>query len=240
MAATMAMQRSVLPELLDHLPPTDPRAVRSRRDLRRVNAIMGNAHIVADALRQKCTQPPRCIVELGAGDGAWMTQLAAALPPEWSRVRALLLDRQDTVTGGSLSALAARGWAPEVITADVFDWLPAAGPELDVIVVNLFLHHFEGDRLRELLNMIAARCRLFVACEPRRSTAAFNASRLLGLIGCNAVTRHDAVLSVRAGFAGHEISALWPRSQGWAVDEAARGLFSHLFVAAASSATGGA
>jgi hypothetical protein len=238
MRSMMAMERAVLPELLDHLLPADPRAMRSRRDLRRVNAIMRNAHIVAEALTRDSRPPPRSVIELGAGDGAWMVQLAAALPP-WS-VHALLLDRQDTVAAGSLSALAARGWAPEVVTADVFDWLPSAGAQADVIVANLFLHHFEYDRLCELLGMVASHCRLFVACEPRRSFTALHASRMLGLIGCNAVTRHDAVVSVRAGFAGNEISASWPAGDAWDLHECARGLFSHVFVAARSSETGDA
>jgi hypothetical protein len=233
----MAMERAVLPELLDHLLPADPRAVRSRRDLRRVNAIMRNAHIVAEALTRDSKPPPRSVIELGAGDGAWMVQLAAALPPRWSGVHALLLDRQDTVAERSLSALAARGWATEVVTADVFDWLPRTGVRADVIVANLFLHHFEYDRLRELLGMVASHCRVFVACEPRRSSMALQASRMLGLIGCNAVTRHDAVVSVRAGFAGNELSASWPAGDAWKLHECARGLFSHLFVAARSSET---
>ena len=41
------MKRIVQPELLDALPPDDPRAVRSRRDLRRVNAWMRNHTIMA-------------------------------------------------------------------------------------------------------------------------------------------------------------------------------------------------
>jgi len=40
----------VIPELLDELPPDDPRAVHSRGDLRRVNKLMGNADIVAGAV----------------------------------------------------------------------------------------------------------------------------------------------------------------------------------------------
>ena len=69
------------------------------------------------------------------------------------------------------------------------------------------------------------------ACEPRRSRFALRASRLLGLIGCNDVTRHDAAASVRAGFAGRELSALWPDEAGWQIDERPAAPFSHLFVA---------
>jgi hypothetical protein len=60
---------------------------------------------------------------------------------------------------------------------------------------------------------------------------ALQASRLLGLIGCNEVTRHDAVVSVRAGFVDQELSALWPERTRWHLQEEAAGLFSHCFVA---------
>ena len=52
----------------------------------------------------------------------------------------------------------------------------------------------------------------------------------LFFLGCNDVTRHDAAVSVRAGFREAEISAVWP-SGPWSLREEARGLFSHLFVA---------
>jgi hypothetical protein len=48
------VKRLVQPEILDTLPPDDPRALRSRRDLRRVNAWMGNDAIMAQALNFFC------------------------------------------------------------------------------------------------------------------------------------------------------------------------------------------
>jgi hypothetical protein len=45
------------------------------------------------------------------------------------------------------------------------------------------------------------------------------------------VTRHDAVVSVRAGFSGRELSQLWPRAPGWRLDERPQAPFSHLFTA---------
>ena len=35
------------------------------------------------------------------------------------------------------------------------------------------------------------------------------------------MTRHDAVVSVRAGFRDGELSALWPHEPGWKLDEGA-------------------
>ena len=43
----MEVARVLEPEWLDALPHEDPRARRSRRDLVRVNALMGNDRIVA-------------------------------------------------------------------------------------------------------------------------------------------------------------------------------------------------
>jgi hypothetical protein len=53
----------------------------------------------------------------------------------------------------------------------------------------------------------------------------------LPLIGCNAVTRHDAAASIRAGFAGGELSALWPGAETWRIDERKCGFSSHCFMA---------
>jgi hypothetical protein len=120
----------------------------------------------------------------------------------------------------------------EVVTADVFDWLaqPAEAP-VDLMLTNLFVHHFAGERLSLLLAGIAQRTRMFMACEPRRALVALAGSHLLGFIGCNAVTRNDAVLSVHAGFNNQELSALWPDHDHWALREWPAGLFSHGFVA---------
>ncbi len=161
-------------------------------------------------------------------------QLAGALPR--GPIEAALVDRQEIVGKDVLARLAARGWKGRAFTADVFDWLErpsAAG--FDAIVANLFLHHFEPERLAAMLALVARRARVFVACEPRRSGVALAGARSLGVIGCNDVSRHDALVSVRAGFAGGEISALWPRSGEWSLKEEARGLFSHLFVARRTS-----
>jgi hypothetical protein len=199
------MQRDVQPELLDELPVTDPQAIRARRDLRRINAWMGNAGTIADVLRGT---PPGRVAEIGAGDGEFMQRMMRRLnwPPP------VLIDRQPA--------------GPAVIEADVFDWLEHN--DSDIIVANLFLHHFDSE-LPRLLGLIARRCRLFVACEPRRSALGLAGVRLLPLIGCGHVACYDALISVHAGFAGRELSAIWS-DKHWELRETRAGLFSHLFV----------
>jgi hypothetical protein len=224
------MTRRVEPEWLDVLPSADPRAMRSRRDLVRVNALMTNASIVADALRGSLPAGPGTIAEIGAGDGAFALRVARALPGRAATFT--LLDQQAIVSSGTRAGFERLGCGAHPVQADVFDWLAdPATPRFDAVVANLFLHHFESGSLSKMLTGIAERANVFVACEPRRSRTALVGSHLLGLIGCNDVTRHDAVASVVAGFHGRELSALWPASSGWTLDEGPRGLFSHLFVA---------
>ena len=216
------MKRVLQPELLDELPASDPRAIHSRRDLRRINATMGNARILTHFLAQHVGQGPITMAELGAGDGNVGLQVARNLG---ACGRILLIDREPAIAEAKLD-----GWKVEVIRADVFEWLRAA-PNVDIIVVNLFLHHFETEALRRLLAESARRCRYFAAAEPRRNRFAQSFAAMVGLIGCNEVTRQDAVVSVRAGFNNDELARLWPEGS-WHIHERRAGPFTHLFAAA--------
>ncbi len=233
------LPRRVEAEWLDELAPTDPRAIRSRRDLRRVNSFMLQATIMRRLLLAACgDEPPRFILELGGGDGSFILKVGQGLARNWRGVRVTLLDRQPVVAKETREAFQAIGWKLEVVTADVFAFLEAAaGKQADVVTANLFLHHFPDARLRRLLALAAAIAPRLVACEPRRSAWSLGASRLLWAIGCNDVSRHDAAASVRAGFRGTELSALWPTQQGWRLSERPAGLFSHAFVAQRADAT---
>jgi hypothetical protein len=115
------------------------------------------------------------------------------------------------------------------MATDVFDWLEE-GPPLEAALANLFLHHFEEAEITRLFSALAGKTAVFAAAEPRRSRFAWCAARSLGLIGCHPVTRHDARVSVEAGFRGRELSALWP-SPGWKVREVSSGPFTHFFSA---------
>jgi len=229
----MSLQRIVQHETLDHLPEGDPRAMRSRQDLQRINRVMGSKLIMLHALRQADISPPKRILELGAGDGTLMLALAQSLVPKWPKVHLGLLDRQHLVSPQTMHAFQRLGWQAEAIQQDVLDWSVQPYDEgWDLIVANLFIHHFEGDALTRILGAISSRSRAFVACEPRRSKFALSGSRMVGLLGANDVTREDAVLSVQAGFCKRELSSLWPhRYRSWNLRECEAGLFSHCFIA---------
>ena len=199
------MTRLIEPEWLDELPAQDARAVRSRKDLLRLNAWMGHATILARALRGACNgHPPRCIIELGAGDGRFALRVARQLASGWPDVGFTLLDRQDLVSAGTLAGFAALGWRGAPVKLDVFDWFAELRPQArDWLAANLFLHHFSAAQLTRLLRAVASQAQVFVAVEPRRSLPVLAFSHWLWIIGCRYVTRHDAPVSVRAGFSCH-------------------------------------
>jgi hypothetical protein len=226
------MKRLIEPELLDELPHDDPAAIGSRRDIARINRAMGNGRILRRLIsRAMGARSPRRIVEIGGGDGRLMLGLARQLSGNWKNVQVVLVDRKNAVPAGTSAAFKKLGWDLEVVTADVFDWLKKSEAKADVMVANLFLHHFGEKDLARMLTLAAGRANIFAACEPRRSKFALMFSRLVGFIGCNAVTRHDAVVSVRAGFTGSELSALWPSTAEWRTQEQRAGWFAHTFLA---------
>lgn len=226
----MAFARDVQAEYLDELPDGDPRAKRARRELRTINFLMGNSHILARALALHSGAGRRlAVAEIGSGDGTAIAKVARILSTPG--IELTLLDRSAVPSAEASRTLKERGWMVRMVRADVFEWLASGQSTFDVIVANLFLHHFRPPALEELLALIAARTRLFIACEPQRSSFALLASRLLWALGCGEVTRHDAQASVRAGFRSDELTAMWPVRNGWTLDEGQRGLFSHSFVA---------
>jgi Methyltransferase domain len=223
-------KRHIQPELLDDLPADDPRAIQSRRDLRKVNTVMGHPGIVAHALR-RAPAPCRVLVELGAGDGTFLLRVARRLGRK-NTMRALLVDRQTSLSAATRDGFTSAGWEVDTCQCDVFEWLRRPNAHTaDVTLANLFLHHFRDRELEQLLNLIAHQTKYFVACEPRRSRTALSGVPLLRLIGCNDVTLHDGDISVRAGFRDRELSVLWPHDARWSLRETRRGLFTHAFIA---------
>jgi hypothetical protein len=193
---------------------------------------MANALHVSRALARLCRPEAQSarIADLGAGDGQFMLCVARRMRRPGTEVH--LVDRADALDETVVDAFAGLQCKAIPATAEAHDFLARPGPPFDAIVANLFLHHFEAASLRRLLELASQRTALFVACEPRRSRLALHASRLLRLMACNDVTRHDAVASVRAGFRGREVSGLWPDPDHWHLEERPARPFGHLFLAA--------
>jgi len=194
------MQRTLRPELLDHLPADHPDARHSRRDLRLINRIMGN-HRWFERTLPALLRPGERGLEIGAGTGELGIRLAAS----------------GTVIGGldlgprPENWIASDNWhTGDLRTFGGYGCYP-------VIIGNLIFHQFSHEELAGLGRALRAEARLIVACEPLRSRfhqVLFAA--LAPVFGANRVTRHDGRVSIAAGFRADELPrALGLKEQDW-------------------------
>lgn len=187
------------PEILDELPADHPEAVRSRGDLRRINALMGNFRWIRRVLGGLPVELRRSMIEIGSGDGGFLETIG---------------EEVGTVTGIDL-APRPKGLRDGIdwVRGDVFLSLPGVGGERDVLVANLFLHHFEDGRL-EQLGPLLRRFKALCISEPWRSrTALAGGYALFPFV--NRVTRHDMPVSIRAGFVPGELPRLLGLGSEW-------------------------
>jgi hypothetical protein len=199
--------RSVAPEILDTLDACDPEALRSRRDLRRLDWFLGGSGWIVRSVLERRGFAEQGVVELGAGEGRLCARLAASL-----RGRAVtgldFMARPDDLNTGIR-------WR----TGDFFQTLPEI--EGGVVVGSLILHHFSSEALGRLGDQFA-RFRLVLFSEPLRSRWSLRISRLAHpFVG--RVTRHDMPVSIRAGFQPGELAGLLGLDKAtWKVSEVSR------------------
>jgi len=201
------LPRRVQPEILDSLPPDHPDAVHNRRDLRFFNGLMGNYRWFARVLGTHL-RPQDRVLELGAGEG----DLGRYLHRQVYQERAQQVCAPTVSTKAIYSGLdlwpRPKDW-PAIWSWHRDDLTTFPGyAEPSVIFGNLILHQFEDDVLRALGRKWREHARLLVFCEPARSQLHLAQLPLARLAGINYVSRHDARVSIHAGFRSNELPQL--------------------------------
>ncbi len=183
------MRRQLQPELLDSLPPEHPDALHNRRDLRLINRLMGNHRWLVRTL-PVLLAPGDAVLEIGAGTGELGARLAA---------RGVAIDGLDLWPRPA-------GW-PVDRTWHNTDLLGFAGyAKYAAIVGNLIFHQFTAPELSALGRTLCRAARVIIACEPaRRRFSQICFAGLAPLLGANHVSRHDAHVSIAAGFCAYEL-----------------------------------
>jgi hypothetical protein len=196
--------RQILPELLDLLPQDAPDAMRAREEMSIVNAVMGNHGWIERMIRRHAQKGWR-ITELGAGDGALSLRLLKAG-----------LCREEDILAVDLAKRPCN-WPTKSqwLSGDVFQ---QDLPESEMVIANLFLHHFTDQQLRVLRSRISPKTRLIVAAEPARLWIhRFMGRALCSVAELNHVQQHDMQVSIRAGFRGSELCLALGLGDEWQV-----------------------
>lgn len=208
-------------ELLDD-PRADPIAVGDElRDIARLNTLFGGTRAVVRALRpfftehgtrdgRRETGTAWTLLDVGTGYGDIPRAVAAEarrrgitlrlVGIELNRTAARIArDGGDGGDGDPLATILADGGA-----------LPLAPRSVDLVVASQVLHHLPrevGVAWIAALDRVARRAVVIADLHRSRVAIAGAWTAALGL-GMSRVTRRDAVLSVRRGYTGQELSAM--------------------------------
>ncbi len=204
-------------ELLDD-PRADPLAVeRELKDITRLNALFGGTRAVVEALeplfQRSCgVQRATCDVEwtlLDIGTGLGDIPRAAALAARRHGITLRLVGLDVNPT----AARSARHAAHDVPLAPVLGdggAPPFRSRSVDIVIASQVLHHLAPEvAVRWIATFAALARRAVVVADLRRSRLAMTGVWLASFpLGFGAVTRHDAVLSLRRGYTREEMNAM--------------------------------
>ncbi len=194
----MDFPRRLTQEILDTLSQDDPRALRSRRDLRMINVVLGGGRWLLKQIDAQLSADSniRRVIECGAGDGVLTRKIADMLTARHPDISITAVDLQPHPRGWQEHPNA-QWHQGDLLTADaLFD-------NTTLIVANLMLHHFTEEQLQSLGKTFArARCALI--SEPHRWRPWMRFA--LYPLGLNDVTRHDMKVSIESGFTDTELA----------------------------------
>lgn len=204
---TKMLQRKLSTEFFDQHDPSHREAIQSRKDLGRINFLMGNFRWFKQQFSRMDLLGEHC-VDLGAGAGDLGRYLYDQALGEFF------------VTGVDfLPRPLGSNWPSQ------WDWCQGdlcafeGWEEVDVCLANLTLHRFTNEQLAELGSKIKRNCRAVLVCEPARRRIHQWEAFGLNLLGVNHMTYHNTHVGIEAGFLGNELSeCLGLEATKWDID----------------------
>ncbi len=206
------MNRLIARELMDDA-TASPAVWRSTfRDLARVNRYLGGWQ----ALRAEVDcmpSMPRRILDVGAGGADLSVRLLDHLAARGVRAICVGLDHSPPALEAAAAAHADRKEL-ELVLGDARS-LAFADGSFDLAMMNLALHHLDGDDAVVALRELARVGRYVIVNDLRRSVLAWALARMtFPVLTRNPFVRHDGPISVRRAYTPREMRAL-ARAAGW-------------------------
>ncbi len=201
------MRRITSHELLDGDQGTPLEIAQSLDDLWRINRWLGGVssslRLLGHFFKRTGAHPVR-ILDVGSGDARLARLLRRELLRQSIRAEFFVLDRRFTHL--EFGSPAVGGLIP--VVADVLA-LPFSERSFEVVLCNLFLHHFSGSMAQELLRRLAAVASEAVLINDlERNLLPYLFIRFATSFTRSRITRHDAPASVRQAYTHDELASL--------------------------------
>jgi ubiquinone/menaquinone biosynthesis C-methylase UbiE len=205
------MRRITSNELLDEDQGTPEEIGASLDDLWRINRRLGGVStsllLLEHFFSRRGTHPVR-ILDVGSGDARLAGHLQADLLRRSIRAEFFALDRRLThLESGSPSAAGLRP-----VVADVFA-LPFSERSFNVVMCNLFLHHFSGQKAQHLLRCLAEMAsEAVIINDLERHALPYYFIKFASPFARSRITKNDAPASVRQAYTRDELAAMAERA----------------------------
>ncbi|MHB8655947.1 MAG: methyltransferase domain-containing protein [Terriglobia bacterium] len=202
------MRRTTTHELLDDDLGTPAEISTSLDDLWRINRRLGGISSnlrMLDNFFSRTGEHPLRILDVGSGDSRLAGCLRTELAQRNIRAEFFVLDRR--LSHMAFGRPLAAGLQP--VVGDVFA-LPFPERSFDVVMCNLFLHHFSGENAQELLKSLTkVASQAVLVNDLERHVLPYLFIRYLGFpFAHSRITRHDGPASVRQAYRRDELAAL--------------------------------
>lgn len=180
---------------------------KSFDDLWRINRWLGGVsgclHLLDRYFARSGSRHAR-ILDVGAGDSRLAAHLQSELARRNRSAQIVALDRR---LSHLLNGYHSRAILPRV-AADVYH-LPFAEQSFDVVICNLFLHHFSEDKAVDLLRRFAVvASEAVLVNDLERNLLPYLFIHLPWPFARSRITRHDGAASVRQAYTKNELATL--------------------------------
>ncbi|MDE3178684.1 MAG: methyltransferase domain-containing protein [Acidobacteriota bacterium] len=201
------MNRKPSDELLDHGQVSTNDRLACLDDIWRINqrwgGISGTLAMFEHFFARTGRHPIR-VLDVGTGDGRLAARLQRELASLNFKAEFTVLDRQLIHLRGDGS----HGPAIHRVAGDVLS-LPFRPGSFEVVMCNLFLHHFSGEAATRLLRSLAAAAgEAVIVNDLDRRWLPYLLIRFAPLIARNRISRLDGAASVRQAYTRGEMAAL--------------------------------
>lgn len=204
--------RATETEFLDKADCDPALAAASYRFMERINGCFGGIRVVrrylaAETAGHRVDALPLRILDIGSGS----CDIPLAVS-RWARARDMPLHFTCLEMAGPAADIARRqlAWAGnpavQLLQEDIFTHQPSE--PYDFAVASMCCHHFSDAQILALVQRLRGFVRRSVLINDLRRSRLASLAVRVPLIGARAGVRHDALLSIRRGFNGAELTAL--------------------------------